>query len=264
MELRNYKKFISKFRNILKSHGYSDKLIVGKSGGKIRIFYKNNFNNNLPNILIMSGQHGEEIAGPWAILKVLEKKPEILEKANITFIPIVNIYGFKSGKRKGSNNIVTNYPLKNDNEIRKKVSIEDDVLINNISLLGKFSKDGFLNLHEDKDSHSTGFYMYVMGDSTSEIVDKMQSVGKKFFNFKSDGIYHDNGVYEIKNGIVNDLKDYTFDYFITQKFDIPLSITIETPAKNGINIWKRVSASGSMMIAFVNGINKQFIYRNSI
>jgi hypothetical protein len=102
-----------------------------------------------PKMLIIAGFHGEEQAGPWAILKWLQNcDPTIFQKVDLSFIPIINSIGFKKGVRYSipgeRNNQGFCHP-----ESGEKRSREGDILYNNIDLLLLLAKDGYLSLHED-------------------------------------------------------------------------------------------------------------------
>lgn len=123
--------------------------------------------------------------------------------------------------------------------------------IDHFEFLGDCAKDGLLNLHEDNTSE--GFYLYVLGDSGSKVVKDMLSAGKRHFNFKRDGVYDDNETYELKDGVVENYEDGSFDEAMVLEFDIPIAVTIETPERNAA-IEDRVKASSAMAAVFVRGV----------
>lgn len=105
--------------------------------------------HNDPKFLILSGFHGEEKAGPFAVLKWLTNcDPALFKKVDLSFLPIVNPIGFKKGVRYSipgeRNNQGFCHP-----ESGEKRSREGDILYNNIDLLLLLAKDGYLSLHED-------------------------------------------------------------------------------------------------------------------
>lgn len=51
-------------------------------------------------ILVAAGFHGEEIAGPWGIIKFLEEADgRLLESVNLSLLPLVNPTGFVRNQR---------------------------------------------------------------------------------------------------------------------------------------------------------------------
>ena len=113
---------------------------------------------SLPRMLVVAGFHGEEKAGPYAILKWLEScDPEVNRNYDVSFIPIVNPVGFKKDQRYGATGEKTNcgfcHPERGDIP-----SPEAKVIINNIDMLRSMADDGFLSLHED--ATETRYYTY--------------------------------------------------------------------------------------------------------
>jgi len=110
---------------------------------------RENWDHSDPKMLIVSGFHGEEKAGPYSVLKWLSAcDPSIFRKVDLSFIPIVNPIGFKKGVRYSipgeKNNQGFCHP-----ESGEKRSREGDIIYSNIDLLMPLAKDGYLSLHED-------------------------------------------------------------------------------------------------------------------
>ena len=108
-----------------------------------------------PKMLIVSGFHGEEKAGPYSILKWLSDCDlSIFRRVDLSFIPIVNPLGFKKGVRysiQGERNNQGFCHSEGANACKpgEKRSREGEILYSNIDLLLPLSKDGYLSLHED-------------------------------------------------------------------------------------------------------------------
>ena len=145
-------------------------------------------NANLPKMLVVAGFHGEERAGPYAILNWLEAcDPEVSRNYDISFVPIVNPVGFKKGQRYGTSGEKTNcgfcHPERGDIP-----SPEAQVIIRNIDLLRSMADDGFLSLHEDAKETRYYTYSFEKGRNTpgpfSVVI--RDTLGR-FFNTRLDG-----------------------------------------------------------------------------
>ena len=247
---RVYENMLHKIRRIITSRNYTEKFL--NNDKKSSILFTPRFDKNKKNILIIAGQHGEEIAGPYGLLKFLNDNPKLLEQVNISFVPVVNVHGFENNIRNGTDDTYTNFFLNEDRSIRE-LGYEAQGLLNHLDLLGYCAKDGLINLHED--STAEGFYLYVLGDNESSIVQNMLRVGKEFFEFKRDGNYSDNDDYELKNGVISNHPDKSFDDLMKSKFHIELVVTIETPQVDA-KIPKRAEAISAMTSAYIQGIIK--------
>ncbi len=53
-----------------------------------------------PRLLVASGFHGEEPAGPWGVLEFLDSAPQgLLSRVQLLVLPLVNVTGFRAGTR---------------------------------------------------------------------------------------------------------------------------------------------------------------------
>lgn len=115
-------------------------------------------NAALPKMLVVAGFHGEEKAGPYAILDWLEScDPEVTRNYDISFLPIVNPVGFKRDQRYGFTGEKTNCGFCH-HERGDTASPEAQVIITNIDMLRGMADNGFLSLHED--IKETRYYVY--------------------------------------------------------------------------------------------------------
>ena len=138
----------------------------------------------LKNILILAGFHGNEIAPVHSIKEYLAKFDySILDKVNVSFIPVVNISGFIRNKRYNKWNQLSNYGflLK-----KPKLSVEGKILIEHDELLKELSKDGFLTMHENVDRKNGYIYLYSKKDKeevatamTEELQKNLNNSGAK-------------------------------------------------------------------------------------
>lgn len=139
-----------------------------------------------PRVLIVSGFHGEEKAGPYAILKWLQKcDTSIFRRVDLSFIPIVNPVGFKKNLRYSipgeRNNQGFCHPESGD-----KRSREGEILFNNIDILLPLARDGFLSLHED--ALVKEYYVYTFEKKEGTFTRGLKDTLSKHFNKPLDGL----------------------------------------------------------------------------
>ena len=205
-------------------------------------------------VLVISGQHGEEIAGPWALLEGIRKNTAMIQKNDISFLPVGNPHGFRTGIRDGSTGKKTNWVLNKNMRVREDEDVGPEAwaLIDNRDLLcAQCASDGLLNIHEDNTSQ--GFYLYVLGNVDDPAVSGMLLAGRKHFEFKKNGRYTDNGTYELESGVIDNHPDFSFDHYAYLD-GVPLAITMELPAKDGVRFEDRVAAGAAMMGEYLRGI----------
>lgn len=246
-EDQKYVSLLNQYRNVLYNH--NEKVLGELDHGNVVLFYPKDIKDNKKRILIISGMHGDETAGPYAILEFCRANKNLLDQINVSIIPIVNIYGFINGSHGGETNSAPNWFLNKDGQPHK-LGREAQILEDNIELLRRVSKDGLLNVHEDQ--KASGFYLYVLGDPNSRIIDAMKKSGEKYLPIMPNGVYYGNGEYEVKNGIVDNYHDGSFDDMMQKRFQIPLLITSETPMKKDMR--ERINCNVAMINAFTRAI----------
>lgn len=206
-----------------------------------------------PNILIAGGFHGEEIAGPHAILSFLENASDFyFINANLSFLPCVNPIGFLKGRRYARRGEKTNcgfcHPENGD-----KLSREGRILMNHRDLLVHASIGGFLSLHEDVDVDK--FYIYDHKSKEGRPTDlaiHIRDLEALHFDPLPDGMpvneENDPGAV-VKDGIVCNLHDGSFEDMLSHGKTKNIIVT-ETPAK-GISLERRVEAGVAIIEEFL-------------
>lgn len=109
---------------------------------------------------ITAGIHGNEVAGPLAILEWLKKHPD--PKVNLLVLPICNPSGFIRNKRRTATNHDLNRHFR-DKDIRE----ENDLIIKEIK---QVKPEFLISLHEHPGAR--GFYIYSsrVGDKICESI----------------------------------------------------------------------------------------------
>lgn len=204
-----------------------------------------------PDLMISAGFHGEEIAGPWGLLYFIEKaSPEDFYGVNISFIPLLNRYGFKWCIRENFEGINCNRGF--NNNVNQAKSKETLILLDNLNNLIKESKNGFLTLHEDYDSEKSYIYTYEHRRNPGIFSRHMRNELRRNFECYPDGFDEDIG--DIKNGIIFNLFDGTFEDLLFRN-GVSKAVCTESPGKK--NLIDRVRGNSNIIKAFISFFKKE-------
>jgi hypothetical protein len=203
-----------------------------------------------PNVLIVSGFHGEEQAGPWGVLRYMELVPrEVLHAVNLSFIPVVNPSGFRKGKRKNVFNESPNGGFRPEVE-DDELSVEGKILMAHMGELKRLATDVFISLHEDGDMKE--FYMYVYeGDVPSELTKVLLDVGVEHFGMLKDQKINEPGKGTTKDGLVVNEHDGSFEDKLREQ-GCAHSYATETPMKRPMD--ERIRCSVELIDALVKHV----------
>ena len=108
----------------------------------------------LPRLYLSAGIHGDEIAGPLALLEMI-RRPEVFAAFDVTMFPILNPNGLARGLRMNLDDIDLNRDYRNTRSLEVKGHIET------LLTLGRF--DASMLLHEDYEG--IGAYLYELNDT---------------------------------------------------------------------------------------------------
>ncbi len=124
-----------------------------------------------PHLYLSAGIHGDEPAGPSALVPLLES-PEILQGLNLTICPILNPTGLAAGSRENANGVDLNREFRNPKaaEIKALAAFIQDLP----------SIDFSIALHEDWEAK--GFYLYYLNEEADypiarRIIEKVGQIG---------------------------------------------------------------------------------------
>ena len=121
-----------------------------------------------PNLLIASGFHGNEQAGPFGILHFLKNH---VVNINLSFLPLVNPIGFSKNSRDGEAGHNPNRGFDGS----RPVSVEGRILLQHDKLLKSLASDGFISLHEDPDKKTFHIFTYEHSDKPSAFSEGMRT-----------------------------------------------------------------------------------------
>lgn len=248
--------FSSKLVNAVQRRGFA-MFILGQigNGGKAEFIYLVStlrYTPSLPHLLIAGGFHGDEIAGPLAILKFLTEAPDsYFTKANLLFLPCVNPIGFRNNTHYAIEGIKTNvgfcHPENGD-----RFSFEGKILIKHDDLILISSSDGFLSLHEDTEVDKFYVYTFGMDKQPGKFERAMRDEGLRYFSVIPDGTnisLKDDPEVKTIDGFVHNLHDGSLEDFLYHEGALH-SMTTETPAKD-IPLENRVQCNVALIRKFV-------------
>lgn len=194
--------------------------------GKICPIYmfSNSSKNKGPELLITAGFHGNEPAGPLGLIRFMKKYNNLLNKANITFVPLVNPIGLMKFRRGGQDGLDTNrgfVPC----SIHYPLSVEGKILMKNREVLLDAAADGHVSMHEDPEGQ--GFFIYSWEKEPGIIGNDMVEFGKKYLPVATEEYLKRKG-HNSKNGLVLNENHSSFGELV-ESAGLPISVTIETP-----------------------------------
>ena len=196
-------------------------------------------------VLVAGGFHGDEPAGPLAILAWLLSGLEV-PGVSVSFLPLANPTGFRDNTRYTVHGEQLNqgwiWPGPGET-----LSWEGQQLLHHVGRLVLAARDGFLTLHEDWEP--AGYYFYACDDvdgPTGPLVARFRQVGDRWFR-PFDGIYRREGV-RVRNGLVWEGGTGSFEDLL-HEVGIPRVITSETPS--GEDLWRRAACQFEWIRAFL-------------
>jgi len=120
-----------------------------------------------PRVYISAGIHGDEIAGPLAVLEML-RRPGFFHDFDTTLFPILNPDGIARGVRGNADGIDLNRDYRNTKSAEIRSHMEA------LETLDPFAAAMFL--HEDYEG--TGAYLYELNDEQAMGVEIIQAMGR--------------------------------------------------------------------------------------
>jgi len=197
-----------------------------------------------PRLLIASGFHGEEPAGPWGVLEFLEAvEPSLLARVELTVLPLVNATGFQAGTRFNSRGENPNRGYRGIPG--EKPSGEGLVLLANRELLQQASRDGLLTCHEDVLLSHGYVYSCEHRADPGPFSRTLRDVNASFFPVHPDGRV--DGC-PITGGIVFNHDDGSFESWLMHQGAARYAC-VETPGQHPIA--RRIAAQRAMARAFI-------------
>jgi len=143
-----WERFYQSFRSLTQRNGFRTEYLTDCDGYPVEVFYRDPTYGKGPSILITSGIHGDEPAGPLGIEAWL--RHGVTMRAGIFLVPALNPRSLVTGTRESPEGIDLNRDFSSQPQSKEVAAYQQ--------WLGKKSFDVALCLHEDSDG--TGFYLY--------------------------------------------------------------------------------------------------------
>jgi predicted deacylase len=220
--------------------------VLGKTGGEpIYLLERAAGKPAAPHLIVASGFHGEEPAGPWGLLKALITLDEhTLDCAHLAVLPVVNVTGFARGTRLNHRNENPNRGfLQSIDGIQ--ASEEGAILLAHATRLIAGGHDGVLSCHEDQALSHAYVYANAAADVPGELARALCRRAGEFFPLHPDGVVDGANV---KDGIVLNQTDSSFESWLLKNGAVQTYCT-ETPGQHDFD--QRVSANAAMIALFI-------------
>ncbi len=214
--------FMAEWRREASRCGFEDELVVGLNDYPIMAFSKGA--SEKPTVYLSAGMHGDEPAGPRALLSLL-KEGFFDDRFHWLICPLLNPSGLELGTRENAEGVDLN------RDYRRGISREVD---GHISWLRRQKVPQlFLSLHEDWESR--GFYFYeinVRGEGT--FYEEILGAAETYFPPEPERVIDGHEVTElgwIYHSEHPDLPEGWPEAIFLAKLGCPLSLTFETPSR---------------------------------
>ncbi|MEJ6001627.1 M14 family metallopeptidase [Paucibacter soli] len=202
--------------------------------------------SDAPRLLLASGFHGEESAGPWGVLRALrDASTESLDRVHLTVLPLVNPTGFNAGRR-------FNEWGENPNRGYPSLAVEDGppsregrILLEHAELLLDAGRDGVLSCHEDVGVEQAYLYSFERSARPGAFSQALLAANTAHFPCYPDGLVDDC---PIEGGIVFNHYDGSFEAWLMEQGALRAAC-VETPGQQPLA--SRIAAQAAMMTAFI-------------
>ena len=221
--------------------------VLGTTGGEpIYLLERPTSRPAAKRLLLASGFHGEEPAGPWGLLHTLETLDDaVLDGIHLSVLPVVNITGFSRGTR---------FNHLGENPNRGFVSLDDGnlaseegvILFAHGARLLEASRDGMITCHEDQTQSAAYIYANEHGDQPSAFALALRDCNASYFPLHTDGSVDG---YTVQNGIAFNHIDSSFEYWLF-KSGAANTYCTETPGQCAFE--QRLQANAAMIKLFIS------------
>jgi hypothetical protein len=198
-----------------------------------------------PRVMITAGFHGEEPAGPWGVLALLQDAPDaLLDRVHLSLLPLVNCTGFAKGLRlnaRGENpNRGFGAHAGNDH-----LSAEGALLVQHASQLLPAARDGLYCGHEHLEESHTYLYTFEPHRPPGPFSHGLIATAGQWFPVAPDGDLEGDTVV---GGLVHNKYDGSFESWFSEQ-GTSVAVCAETPGMQPFD--QRVQAQAALMAKFV-------------
>lgn len=199
-----------------------------------------------PRRLVSCGFHGEEPAGPWGLLRFLQRvQAEQLNGVHLTLLPLVNATGFAAGTRLNAEGHNPNRGFGDGGGTA--ASAEGRLLMQHSAGLCAASRDGVLSCHEDVMVDAAYLYAFERAPAPGAQAWRLLQANLRHFVQHPDGLV--DGC-RLQNGVIFNHHDGSFEDWLFG-LGAAFAACVETPGQQPFE--PRVAAQADMIEAFVLG-----------
>lgn len=201
--------------------------------------------NHAPHVMITAGFHGEEPAGPWGVLALLQDAPDaLLDQVHLSVLPLVNCTGFAAGLRLN---------VRGENPNRgfgahagtDRLSAEGALLQQHDKLLLPAARDGLYCGHEDLEESHTYLYTFEPNQAPGPFSQGLIETAGQWFTVAPDGDIEGDTV---RGGLVHNKYDGSFESWCSEQ-GTRFAVCAETPCTQAFD--RRVQAQAALMAHFI-------------
>ncbi len=213
-------------------------------GERLPLLHRAAAQADAPRLLIASGFHGEEAAGPWGVLAFMADLGHLADRVHLTLLPLVNATGFALGQRfnaLGQNPNRGYLPI----DAAYKPPVEGERLLAQSERLVAAARDGVLACHEDVKTPFTYVYAFERRAAPGVFSQALVAAAGEHFKLHPDGEV--DGA-PISGGVVFNHHDGSFESWLASG-GVAVAACIETPGQE--DFARRVAAQAALMHVFV-------------
>ncbi len=197
-----------------------------------------------PRRLVACGFHGEEPAGPWGLLRFLQRvQAAQLDGVHLTLLPLVNATGFAAGTRFNAAGENPNRGFAGDGSTAP--SAEGRLLMQHAARLRAASSDGVLSCHEDVMVDDAYIYAFERAPEPGPQAQRLLQANLRHFVQHPDGLV--DGC-RLQSGVIFNHHDGSFEDWLFG-LGAAFAACVETPALQPFS--QRVAAQADMIEAFL-------------
>ncbi len=212
-KIRDYVRFTQRLEALARPHLQVETIGVVNDYPVHRVLLGEN-RGKRKNVLVTSGTHGDEPAGPKAVLHFLRRDlTDLLQHFNFLILPCINPYGYVHSQRE-------NREGEDINRAFEKENVAEANIVKEALRKQRFSL--FIEFHEDWEA--TGFYLYEGRHETCgigpEIIRRVEKIGPIDTETSENDILVSKGVYGVDpawgtQGMASYIHHFHSDHVIT-------------------------------------------------
>ncbi|MEK8050872.1 hypothetical protein AACH10_11550 [Ideonella sp. DXS22W] len=198
-----------------------------------------------PRLLIASGFHGNESAGPWGLVLALRLLPQaLLARVHLSLLPLVSGSGFTAGRRLNALGQNPNRGMGGHGGAHAP-SAEGEVLLRHGERLAAAARDGVLACHEDLTRPWAYVYSFEPQATPGPFSQCLVAAGARWFTLAPDG---DVDGCTVRGGLIHNHFDGSFECWMTE-CGAAVAACIETPGR--ADFARRTQAQAAMVLEFL-------------